>query len=418
MLSVRIVLFSTFLLSNLVAFSQVREAIDTAVAPGQGKVMDADPFEAGTGIYFREHTDLVVKDSIPIEFVRTQRNMDSRSRAFGIGASTSYDMFIIGDVKQFSWVALVLANGSQVRYARTSPGTGYADGVFLDVSDPSEFLGSRISWNGHGGWTVKMRDGREYTVQGCNASSKPGQCAVTEIKNSQGERLVIQRDGEGNILRITSPHGHFISMRNDSEGRILHAQDDSGKWASYRYDDHGCLIETTNWRRDRQEFRYDSKFNMVYVHEWGPNGSDGEGPYNFTISNKFNEQDRFSSQRVSTGDIWSAEYHVDDQGHVRQTDVRDNTSLIRYFFDEAGYSYREEFEPRNQQRWVLDYAREPKTREILGVTLSCPLSQRHLPGKFAELIGEMGEAHKAFVSQMCREILPQPNADAGTRSSF
>ncbi len=86
-------------------------------------VKAGDPFDVGTGIYYRTYLDLVVADTIPIRFERTQRNQDLRSRSFGIGGSTSYDMFIIGDVERFSWVALVLADGGQIRYARISPGT-------------------------------------------------------------------------------------------------------------------------------------------------------------------------------------------------------------------------------------------------------------------------------------------------------
>jgi hypothetical protein len=93
-------------------------------------------------------------------------------------------MFIIGDVNNFSWVALVMADGGEIRYARISAGTSYSDGVFEDQETSGKFLGSRISWNlWHGNWTVALKDGTQCTVPGCNANSKPGQCALTEMKN-------------------------------------------------------------------------------------------------------------------------------------------------------------------------------------------------------------------------------------------
>src|SRR5262249_53563825 len=108
MRSVRLVLLtSCFLLGTVVGVAQVRLAPAPDRSTDKGKVTDGDPFEIATGIYYREYADLYVNDTIPINFVRTQRNKDPRSRAFGIGASTSYDMFIIGDVAKFSWVALV-----------------------------------------------------------------------------------------------------------------------------------------------------------------------------------------------------------------------------------------------------------------------------------------------------------------------
>src|SRR5215469_3139203 len=162
-----------FLISSSFATAQVEQP-DNIFKSSYDNITAADPFDVGTGLYFREYRDLYVEDTIPIDFVRTQRNMDPRSRSFGVGASTSYDMFIVGDVYKFSWVALVLADGSQERYARISPGTGFANGVFENKTTLDKFFGSRIVWNKRGGWTVSLRDGTEYTVQGCGAKSKPG----------------------------------------------------------------------------------------------------------------------------------------------------------------------------------------------------------------------------------------------------
>lgn len=402
MLANRSILATLFLLiSTIGGLAQVREAPEPFAPLIPERLTDADPFNIPTGIYFREYEDLIVQDSIPIHFTRTQRNMDPRSRAFGVGGSTSYDMFIIGDVKQFSWVALVFPDGSQARYVRISPGVSYSDGIFEDKTDPSEFLGSRISWIGN--WNVRLVDGREYTVQGCGASSKPGQCAVIEIKNAKGERLVIQRDRDGNIMRVTSPHGHFIETKNDPEGRILQARDDSNQWVTYEYDGKGCLVRTVNWHGDRQTFRYDGQGNMVYVHERGPNGRDGKGPYNFVVSNHFDGKNRFSWQVVSTGDRWSVKYYTDPQGRIRHTDVKDNTSLTRYFFDEAGYEDHEEFVSR-KLAWTLAYMRQERTKQILDITLSCPTAKKHLPLRFAEVLDKMGEAHKFYVSEVCRSV--------------
>lgn len=401
-------LLTITLLFSFVCFpgkSQVKQAVGLPAVLQHGGPTGGDPVLISTGIYYREYNDLFIQDTIPISFARTQRNMDPRSRSFGVGGSTSYDMFIIGDVNKFSWVALVLADGAQVKYARISPGTGYSDGVFEDRDDASEFFGSRISWNGHGGWTVKLRDGTEYTVQGCGATSKPGQCAVTEIKNAHGDHLTIQRDRDGNILHITSPHGHFIDIKSDAAGRIIHAQDDSRHWVEYSYDPKGCLVRSVNWRRDLQQFHYDSRLNMIWVHEKGPRGRDGLGPYDFTISNRYGPDDRFASQLISNGDRYSAIYHTDAQGRIRQTDVRDNHSLARWFFDESGYEYREELYRGKMLLWTLEDRYEPDTHRRLGLTLSCGSQKTSLPVTFAAKIDALGETHRRYVSEMCRRIV-------------
>ena len=88
-------------------FSVAQVQRPESIFTSHDNITAADPFDVGTGVYYREYRDLYVKDTIPIDFIRTQRNLDPRSRSFGVGGSTSYDMFIIGDVNKFSWVALV-----------------------------------------------------------------------------------------------------------------------------------------------------------------------------------------------------------------------------------------------------------------------------------------------------------------------
>lgn len=363
----------------------------------------ADPFDVETGIYSREYADLLVKDSIPIQFSRTLRNMDPKSRSFGIGGSSSYDMFIIGDVQNFSWVALVLADGSQVRYARISPGTGFADAVFENQATPGAFPGSRISWNQKGAWIVALRDGTEFTVQGCNARSKPGQCAVSEIKNAHGERLTVQRDKDGNILRVTSPHGHYVSITNDSEGRIIKAETDSHKWVKYRYSDKGCLAGARNSRGDRQTFAYDGRFNMTFVHEKGPPTSGSEA-YDFTIINSYDDQNRLKRQKISTGEVYWAKYITDKKNHTRETVVGNPNGLSRYFFNEAGYVIREEFRSPGGAAWTLEQARDHNSNSTLRATLHCNTAKSDLPLGPNSPLELNGESEVAYFTKACELI--------------
>ena len=398
-----------FLLVSVCSAGQVKQASDSNREPLVLGVKAADPFDVETGIYSREYVDLFVKDTIPIHFARTLRNMDPKSRSFGIGGSTSYDMFIIGDVEHFSWVALVLADGAQIRYERVSPGKGYADGLFENQATPGKFSGSRISWNQHGAWTVVLPDGTEFTVQGCGAKSKPGQCAVSEMKNARGERLSVERDRDGNIQRITSPHGHFIFVTNDSEGRITRVEDDSQKWVIYKYDDKGCLVRARNWRGDEQQFAYDNQFNMTFVREKGPRTGRTEA-YNFTITNSYDEQNRFKRQRISTGEAYSAKYIIDGNNHVREGDVRGPAGLSRYFFNEAGYETREEFRPTEGSGWTLERVRDSNSNATVQVILRCPSGKIRLPLNLDSPLAASGESRISYLAETCeraeKKLLP------------
>jgi hypothetical protein len=373
-----------------------------------------DPFDVETGIYYRTYLDLFIDDSIPIRFERTQRNQDTRSRSFGIGASTSYDMFIVGDVNKFSWVALVLADGGQVRYVRISPGTSYSDGVFEDQATPGKFLGSRISWNGwHGDWTVALKDGTEFIVQGCNANSKAGQCAVTEMKNKSGERLKIKRDGDGNILRITSPHEHFVSVTNDSAGRITHVEDDAKHWVSYEYNSAGALAKSRNWRGDTQDFRYDAQFNMTRVDE---SGTDRQGPYRFTIINAFDQQNRFAAQTMDSGGFTSAEYITNESGKVIQVNVGSAEGLSRYFFSESGYEARQEFTPIKGWGWTYELARETASNAPTTLTVHCHTQTITLPIQPGVSLGDSGAGRLDSISAACKKAEASPSKSSKPRT--
>ena len=366
--------------------------------------IDADPFDVFTGIYYREYPDLYVADSMPLNFVRTQRNLDPRVRAFGVGASTSYDMFIVGDTEKFSWVALVDANGSQRKYIRVTPGTGYSDGVFKDTSSPTEFLGSIIFWD-HGAWTVRLLNGVEYTIRGCSETSKPGQCAVTEIRNPNGKKVTIQRDFRGNIHRITSPHQHYISVTTDTDGKITRAEDDAGHWVSYEYDPAGWLKKATTWRGETDEFKYDTNFNMIWVGE--KDRKTAAGKYRFTVMNRFDEKNRFKWQKVGFGNsvqIFSATYKEDAEGKIRQTNVHSNDGMSNYFFNAAGYATREDFTPLNGAKWSLEYTRHPETNATTDTWLSCRASRIHVSASISAKLEAMGEGHQLVVSKECESL--------------
>jgi YD repeat-containing protein len=364
---------------------------------------DADPFDLVTGIYHREYPDLYVEDSIPLNFYRTQRNLDERSRAFGIGASTSYDMFIIGDALKFSWVALVQPDGSQVRYERVTPGAGYTQAVFKNTTVPSEFLGSIIFWD-KSGWTVRLLNGTEYTVQACTPASRPGQCAVTEIRY-KGEMVTIQRDRDGNIQRITSPHQHFIAIKNDEAGRITRAEDDSGHWVTYEYDPAGWLKKAQTWQGEIDEFRYDSHFNMVWVGERDRKSPPGK--YRFTVMNRYDEKNRFQWQKIDFGNamqIFTARYHEDAAGNIRQTDVESPDGTSHYFFNADGYEMREDFTSLKGTKWTLEFARNPQTNATTDTFLTCATARIHVPAEISEKLQAMGDEHRPMVSKECERI--------------
>jgi len=82
-----------------------------------------DPVDCGTGLLIENHTDMMLRDIIPVNFIRTYRSSDTRSRPFGIGGTDNYEMFLVGDSGPWTYVDLILPNGARVFYPRIDGAT-------------------------------------------------------------------------------------------------------------------------------------------------------------------------------------------------------------------------------------------------------------------------------------------------------
>jgi hypothetical protein len=125
-----------------------------------------DPVDPSTGLFEYHKTDLSLPDTIPISVSRVYRQNDSMARAFGVGMSISYDMWIEGNLNDFSYIELVLADGSGLQFTRSSetPGVGYLNSTLQCISCPGPFSGAifydatpGLSIPSH--WEILLRDG-------------------------------------------------------------------------------------------------------------------------------------------------------------------------------------------------------------------------------------------------------------------
>lgn len=367
--------------------------------------LDGDPVDLGTGLYYRTYRDLVIEDTIPIEFTRTQRNMDHKVRAFGLGSMTSYDMWIIGDADTWTWVAVVMADGSQERFERSNPGRTMADAIFVDSQTPTVFHDAQITWAGDH-WLLKLVNGTEYSLQACNQQSRPGQCAVTEIRNASNDVLRIDRDTRGNITKITSPHGHVVRVLTDADGKIIHVGDDLGHWLVYSYDSLGELIKAMNWRGEVQRFSYDGAMNLSDVHETGP--AQGSKPaYDFSLHNDYDLLGRTTHQALSDGHFYDFSYVSGEHARNLSATVTDNFGTTTTKF-ERGRASEVAFKGK-PMGWTIDFVREATTGATLGATLHCANGRTgHIPSEVVNKITRAGgDAERDIFANLCTRTAPK-----------
>jgi YD repeat-containing protein len=386
------VLFCSFAHSQIANSSGVTHS-STVLKPASPK--DADPVDLGTGLYIRSNTDLDLKDSIPIQFTRVYRNADPRSRAFGVGTSNSYEMFIVGDSAKFSYVELILADGSRLHYNRISPGQDFASAVFEDTNDPTEFYRSRIRWNGNG-WTVELQDGSSYKLRACNGNSKPGQCGVVEFRNAKGEVLQVVRERNGNVSRIVSPTGKWVGLTYDSQDRIARADDSLGRSVQYSYDDEGRLVKVLMATGKVFTYRYDSQNRMTGA--W-------EGPERILNSYAGDRCVRQTWWHNGKPHLFLFKYASTPQGQIRETDVKEpNGTLRRVMFDANGYQTRDTYIPITGEPLSIRFNRNSSTNNLNTITVTC--SGRNATRRLIAPVGlaRSGEVETNQLVSLCRDI--------------
>ena len=158
---------------------------------------DGDPVNLSTGLFVMTKTDLILPDVLPIAFTRRYRPRDTMSRAFGIGASHSYDLFLVGTTFPYTYVDVILPDGGRIHYDRISPGTGYADAIYENTTGPTGFFKSKISWNTTG-YKVELKDGTVYNFKDGFQATRPGQAGLLSVTDRYGNALTITRDTNGN----------------------------------------------------------------------------------------------------------------------------------------------------------------------------------------------------------------------------
>jgi len=193
-----------------------------------------------SGLLVTRTTDLFIPGAIPIAATRCYRLWDGRSRTFGQHATLSWDMQPIGSRQPYTYVEIILCDGSRLHYNRISRGTGYADALYEHRQTATPFLRSRFGWNGNG-WDLKLKDGSLLLFPESYHAKKPVDGALIGFRDPKGQAVKIERDERRTLKQITSPEGRFIRFEHDTADRIIKAIDDEKREVKYLYDSGGRL---------------------------------------------------------------------------------------------------------------------------------------------------------------------------------
>jgi RHS repeat-associated protein len=335
--------------------------------PGDVPKTDGDPVDLETGYFIYEKTDLVLKDVTPVELRRTYRPGDYQSRAFGIGTTHPYDIFLtsydVGIGGTYSYVWIVLQDGARVYCPRTSPGTSFQSAVFECQTGHTKFLGSRIYYDG-GIWKMAFKDGGLWTFPDSEFAIRAQQAAVTQMVDRYGNVVVLSRSSDGRLQGITTKNGRQIGFAYDANLRITAALDNLGRQVSYVYDASGRLVEVTDVNGGLTTFTYNEYNEMLSIRD----------PRGITyLTNYYGNGSKVLKQVQADGSTFTFEYET-LAGGGRRTDVIDTRgNRRRVTFNANGFVESDTRALGTAEEQTTTYAWHPTSR--LLTRLTNPLGQ-------------------------------------------
>jgi RHS repeat-associated protein len=326
-----------------------------AAGPGlDGKATGGDPVDLGTGLMVLTNTDLQLPDVLPISLQRTYRQNDTVSRAFGIGATHLYDMFLVGPAYPFAYTyqELILPDGARVHYDRISTGTSYDDAVYEHTSSGTAFYKSRIAWNGDG-WNLDLKDGSRITFRMGFAAVRPGQAGATGIRDRHGNAITLTRNSDADLTQITSPNGRWMALTYDTSHRVTEARDNIGRVVQYTYDGSGRLWKVTDVRGGVTTYTYDAGAHLLTITD----------PRNILyLTNEYDAGGRVTKQTQADGSTYQFAYTLDGNGQTTQTDVTDPRGFLRRVtFNSAGYLTADTRAVGQPEQQAVTYEWQPAT---------------------------------------------------------
>jgi len=276
--------------------------------------IEVDRIAVGDRFVLRQ-TDLYVKDIFDVPLTRTYNSGDWVSsnpvHAFGKHANHPFDMAPFGTRFPYTEQMLVFEDGDFLYLPRVSEGTSFRDAIYQHTETSTEFYKAVTAWNGNG-WTTWRTDGSAIVFPEAYNAKNMAQGGATEMRDADGNRLQLIRDGQRNLLEIRTPHKHSIKFQYDDQARIIRAEDDQGHWSKYDYDSVGMLTDVELSSGQKRHYSYNGDL-LTTVEDEGQR---------VLVRNTY-DGGRLSAQDFGKGQVYSYGYSTSANGTYSETiDVR------------------------------------------------------------------------------------------------
>jgi YD repeat-containing protein len=331
--------------------------------PASYKPVHKGHVDLGTGLYIRNDEDLVVRGTPALIVRRTYLSSDAVSRQFGIGTTHNGEWYLIGDAVRFQWAALVLPDGSRIKFERISPGMSYSNAIFEHRTTATDWQGAQLGWIGHA-WALRKRDGTLIRFQDCSPGGRTS-CSILETRDADGHAIWYRRNSSSQLLRIETSDRRWVAFSYDSFGRIARASASNGDEKRYEYDAGGRLVRVSGRNGQVHRYWYTPRHEMARIDQ-----------ADTSIENAYDDNGRCIRQVNRFPD--AADYNFDftyhlENGAVVQTDsLESDGSWSRLKFGSEGYSVAETRGVGRTAQATITYERDSVTHGITALAVTCP----------------------------------------------
>jgi YD repeat-containing protein len=284
-------------------------------------------------------TDLYIPDIIPLAFTRTYLPLNDWSKRFEVYLPHVYDLFLTGSRQPYTYLDWSLPDQQSIHYKRISPGTGYGDAIFEDVSFSPVFEGSRISWNGFG-WDLALVEGTTYLSPEAYSATRPQQGSLVGIFDNEGNEVRLSRKNNGDLEEVKSPSGKWIRFRY-KDGLMVEAKDSAGDIVEYRFDNANRL-EAARYTDGRMtSYMYDGSDRVTRIEDRSEE---------FVLKIKYDSQGKVAEATVNDGLTYQFRYTfvfkdsksldvdvINPKGGTTRVRIQVSGSRISYTIEKQNY---------------------------------------------------------------------------------
>jgi len=253
--------------------------------------------DAGVGLIMQRKADFVFEGEPTLQFTRIYRNQDDRSRAFGIGGSDSFEIYLGGQMGIA--VDLIMEDGVRIHFIHQEPKAGQPGDIYLaGWGGEGRFRNAQAIYSANS-WQVKTEDGWTYIFPYRPQALMQNVTVLTGFIDPTGQKYEMERDSFGALVSISSPSGKWLHFESDLQHRIRRITSSQGRNVQYDYDAGGRMVRALDSEGHVDSYSFDAKGQMITAgHETG----------NPILTNEFFTDGFIKSQVMGDGEKFEYSY--------------------------------------------------------------------------------------------------------------